>query len=52
MAQATGQPAISLEATELNKFIFDPAGIELEFDPIKNELLLKQGGANYLLLKE
>jgi D-alanyl-D-alanine carboxypeptidase len=52
MAQAKGQSAFALEATELNKFIFDQAGIKLEFDPIKNEMRLKQGGGNYLLMKE
>jgi D-alanyl-D-alanine carboxypeptidase len=51
-AQATGQGAFPLEATEPDKFKFDQAGIELQFDPAKNELTLKQGGGVYLFTKD
>jgi nitrous oxide reductase accessory protein NosL len=43
-AQATGQSAFPLEATAADKFKFDTAGIVLEFDAAKNQMILKQGG--------
>ncbi len=51
-AQATGQPALSLEATEKHKFKFDTAGIEMEFKPTDNSMILKQGGGIYTFQKE
>jgi D-alanyl-D-alanine carboxypeptidase len=52
IAQATGQSSFPLEASEKDKFKFDPAGIKMEFNPDKNELTLKQGGGNILFTKE
>jgi len=52
IAQATGQQPFPLDATEKNKFKFDPAGILIEFNPDKNEMTLKQGGKNVLFAKE
>lgn len=52
MAQATGQSSFPLEATEIDKFKFDQAGIKIEFNPVKNELVLKQGGGNFLFTKD
>ncbi len=52
IAQATGQPAFPLEATEKDKFKFDQAGIVLEFNPTEKTMLLKQGGGQFLLAKE
>jgi hypothetical protein len=52
MAQATGQQPFPLDATEKDKFKFDPAGIIIEFNPDKNEMTLKQGGENVLFAKE
>ena len=52
IAQATGQSSFPLEATEKDKFKFDPAGIKMEFNPDKNEMTLKQGGENILFTKE
>jgi len=52
LAQATGQSAFPLEATQKDKFIFDQAGIVIEFNPPKNEFILKQGGGTYLFTKE
>jgi nitrous oxide reductase accessory protein NosL len=43
-AQTTGQSAFPLEATAADKFKFDTAGIVLEFDAAKNQMILKQGG--------
>jgi D-alanyl-D-alanine carboxypeptidase len=51
MAQATGQSAFPLEATGKDIFSFDQAGIVMEFNPAKNEFILKQGGVNYLYTK-
>jgi len=52
IAQATGQPAFPLEATEKDKFKFVRAGIVLEFNPTEKTMLLKQGGGQFLLVKE
>jgi D-alanyl-D-alanine carboxypeptidase len=52
IAQGEGQPAFPLEATEKDKFKFDPAGVEMEFNPAKNEMTLKQGGGSFLFTKE
>jgi CubicO group peptidase (beta-lactamase class C family) len=43
-AQATGQSAFPLEATEKNKFQYLEAGVILEFNPGKKTMVLKQGG--------
>lgn len=52
IAQATGQSSFSLEATEKNKFMFDPAGIVLEFKMTENKMILKQGGGQFTFTKE
>jgi CubicO group peptidase (beta-lactamase class C family) len=52
IAQATGQPSFPLEATSSNVFKFDPAGVVIEFNAEKKEMILKQGGKDYLFLKE
>jgi D-alanyl-D-alanine carboxypeptidase len=52
ISQATGQSSFPLEATEKDKFEFDPAGIKVEFNPDKNEMTLKQGGETVLFTKE
>jgi CubicO group peptidase (beta-lactamase class C family) len=51
-AQATGQSAFPLEAIDKDKFQFEQAGIEIEFNTDKNELTLEQGGGNYLFTKD
>jgi len=51
-AQATGQPAFPLEAMSTTSFKFEPAGLVLSFDQLKNQLTLKQGGGSYLFTKE
>ena len=50
-AQGTGQPAFPLEATENNIFKFEQAGIVLEFNKEKKQMLLKQGGKEFLFSK-
>jgi CubicO group peptidase (beta-lactamase class C family) len=52
IAQATGQAAFPLEATAKDKFKFEQAGIEMEFNPDENTMLLKQGGAQFNFKKE
>ncbi|HZX74665.1 MAG TPA: hypothetical protein VFE57_09605, partial [Cyclobacteriaceae bacterium] len=52
IAQATGQSSFPLDAIEKDKFKFDPAGINMEFNPDKNEFVLKQAGGSMLFSKE
>jgi len=52
IAQATGQPSFTLEATEKDKFKFDRAGIVLEFNPTDKTMVLKQGGGILNFSKE
>lgn len=52
VAQATGQPAFELEATDKNKFKFDKAGAAFEFDATKGTMILKQGGGEFEFKKE
>ena len=52
VAQATGQSSFPLDATEKDKFKFEAAVINLEFNPDKNEMTLKQGGGNFLFSKD
>ncbi|MEO7978575.1 serine hydrolase domain-containing protein [Flavobacterium sp.] len=52
IAQATGQPSFPLEATSSNIFKFEPAGVVMEFNVEKKEMVLKQGGKDYLFMKE
>lgn len=52
VAQGTGQAPFDLEATAENTFKFDPASIILVFDPGKETMILKQGGASFLMKKE
>lgn len=51
-AQATGQSAFGLEATDKDKFKFEKAGIVLEFNPSEKTMLLKQGGGKFTFTKE
>ena len=51
-AQATGQAAFSLEATEKDIFKFDVAGVVLKFTPSKKEMILEQGGGSFTFKKE
>ena len=51
-AQASGQSPFPLEATEKDKFKFDPAGITFEFNPDKNEMTFKQRGGVFSFTKD
>jgi hypothetical protein len=50
--QPTGQSAAPLEATAQDKFKIDPAGIVLEFDAAKNQMILKRRGRETVFTKE
>ena len=52
IAQATGQSAFPLGATEKDKFKFDRAGVVLEFSPTDNTMILKQGGGQFTFTRE
>lgn len=50
--QVKGQSAFPLEATAENIFKFEQAGLVLEFDANKKQMILKQGGQEFLFTKE
>ncbi len=50
--QATGQSAFPLDAKEQDIFEFSAAGLQLEFQPIKNSMTLKQGGGSFTFIKD
>jgi CubicO group peptidase (beta-lactamase class C family) len=52
IAQATGQSSFPLDATDKDIFRFDPAQIELRFNPDKNLMTLKQGGGTFEFTKD
>ena len=52
IAQATGQSSFPLEATDMNKFKFDQAGIVMEFNPAEGTMILKQGGGQFVFKKD
>lgn len=52
IAQGSGQPSFALEASERNRFEYDPAGVVIEFIPEENTLILKQFGSEFLFKKE
>ena len=52
IAQGTGQPSFPLEATDKDKFKFDQAGAEFEFNPTAKTMILFQGGGQINFTKE
>lgn len=50
--QATGQSAFPLEAITSTSFKFDPAGVVLNFNSEKKQMILKQGGKEFVFTKE
>lgn len=56
MAQATGQSAFPLTATNETTMRFEQAGLVMEFDSLKNDqyqqFTLKQGGGSYLFTRQ
>ncbi|RYZ21538.1 MAG: DUF3471 domain-containing protein [Chitinophagaceae bacterium] len=50
-AQATGQPAFTLEATGSHSFRFAPAGIVMVFVPEKKQLTLQQKGRTFVFTR-
>ena len=51
-AQGEGQPAFSLNPVEKHIFDFKKAGVELEFDPYKEIMILKQAGQEFEMIKK
>ena len=51
-AQATGQMPFPLIAHGDHRFSYEKAGIEMEFSPQKNEMVMKQGGGSFLFSRE
>jgi D-alanyl-D-alanine carboxypeptidase len=52
IAQATGQSPTPLQPTGKDKFNFDKTGIVLEFNPLENKMVLKQGGGEFTFTRE
>ena len=52
IGQATGQPSFTLETIGKDSFEFSPAGLEIQFIPEKNRLILKQGGGEFTFTRE
>ncbi|MGX9984791.1 serine hydrolase domain-containing protein [Soonwooa purpurea] len=51
-AQATGQSAFPLEASDKDIFKFEKAGIVIEFAPSEKKMMLKQGGKEFIFTKD
>lgn len=52
IAQGSGQPAFPLDAVKKNVFQFERVGVVIEFIPEKQSMILKQGGGEFLFVKE
>ncbi len=52
IAQATGQNAITLQATEKDQFSFADEDIRIEFNTVEKAFVLKQNGQTYNFTKE
>ena len=52
IAQATSQNALTLQATEKDKFSYADQGIILDFNPTKRTMILKQSGQVFSFTKE
>lgn len=51
-AQADGQPAFPLTYEGANKFVFEPAGVGIQFSKDKKGFTLDQGGQKFEFVKE
>jgi CubicO group peptidase (beta-lactamase class C family) len=51
-AQPTGQSPVPLEATAQDKFRIESAGIVMEFDAAKNQLVVRRSGRERIFTKE
>ncbi|MBV8252356.1 MAG: beta-lactamase family protein [Chitinophaga sp.] len=50
--QASGQQAFPLEAMSSTTFQYEPAGVVLDFNAEKKQMVLKQGGQSFMFTKE
>jgi len=51
LAQATGQSAFPLAPASIHTFVFEQAGVKIKFKPDTEEMLLIQGGKEFLFSK-
>jgi len=52
IGQATGQPSFALKPLNEQRFKYEAAGLELEFIPEKDQMILKQMGQTFELARE
>ncbi len=52
VGQASGQSSFPLEAYEKDKFRFEQAGLTMEFLPVDQHMIFRQGGQEFELTKE
>ncbi|RSK37305.1 serine hydrolase domain-containing protein [Hymenobacter metallilatus] len=52
LAQATGQNALPLTAKTNTQFVYEGAGIIMDFDAARHTFTLRQGGGTYLFTRE
>jgi|LauGreDrversion4_2_1035121.scaffolds.fasta_scaffold38929_2 hypothetical protein len=52
VAQATGQPAFPITPNGKDKFSFEAAGLDLEFNTVKGELTIIQGGSPIVFTRD
>ena len=52
VAQATGQSAFPLTARSKTQFVFEAAGVQMDFDAAKHTFTLSQSGSKYLFTSE
>lgn len=52
IGQATGQPSFPLTPVDEQRFKYEAAGLELEFIPGKDQMILRQMGQTYELTRE
>jgi D-alanyl-D-alanine carboxypeptidase len=52
IGQGTGQPEFILDHKNDHVFVFNPAGLSLEFFPESKEMILNQGGMKFTLTKK
>jgi D-alanyl-D-alanine carboxypeptidase len=52
LAQATGQSAFPLELRSKDTFVFEQAGLKIEFKTGTEEMIMKQGGKEFLFSME
>lgn len=52
VGQGTAQPSFDMVASSTDIFRFDTGGVVMEFNPEQSTMVLKQGGASFLMKRE